>query len=543
MRITSMSVVEDRRRLQARVGVLRACRGHPVRPPAGRLLVPPDFPARQVPRDGGEQPPAHAAAAGAARGDLRPPRRGAGREPRLLQHLDHARALAATSTGRCACWPRWPAATSESARTSSGTGGSRPTGRSSWSRTRRWRRWPRSPPGGSTSSCPTWSCSRCRPAAIPPRRSARTCSATSARPASSRWATTAWRRARSSASRASSAPTTSMLMGEDGARRVVVNSVGREIRDPRRGQAGGGPAHPAGPRRRDAAGGRGGVPPLRLLGLGGGAGADHRRRAHAGQPAGLRSQRVRLGHRPRHLAGAQHRRAAAAAEPGHPGPLFAGIDLQDRRRHRRARRGRDDARPPGVLPGRRQLLRPLLQVPPGRRARLGGHAPRASRSRATSTSTPLGNLLGVDRIHEWAERLGLVAEAGIDLPNEVESIIPSTQWKKQRYGEKWYAGETISVAIGQGQVSVTPMSMAVMMASVATAARASCRAWSAPPPTARAGGSRCRRRQSVRGDAAEAGDGVGDARRPVDGGQRRRHRRRAPGSPDATSPARPAPRR
>jgi penicillin-binding protein 2 len=45
--------------------------------------------------------------------------------------------------------------------------------------------------------------------------------------------------------------------------------------------------------------------------------------------------------------------------------------------------------------------------------------------------------------------------------------VPSTQWKKEVKGEKWYAGETISVAIGQGQVSVTPLSMAVMMMTVA----------------------------------------------------------------------------
>jgi penicillin-binding protein 2 len=79
----------------------------------------------------------------------------------------------------------------------------------------------------------------------------------------------------------------------------------------------------------------------------------------------------------------------------------------------------------------------------------------------------LGNMLGVDRIHMWAERLGLAGKTGIDLPNEVESIVPSTEWKKQRTGEKWYAGETISVAIGQGQNSVTPMSIAVMMATLA----------------------------------------------------------------------------
>jgi penicillin-binding protein 2 len=45
--------------------------------------------------------------------------------------------------------------------------------------------------------------------------------------------------------------------------------------------------------------------------------------------------------------------------------------------------------------------------------------------------------------------------------------VPSTEWKKRETGEKWYAGETISVSIGQGQVSVTPLSLAVMMMTVA----------------------------------------------------------------------------
>ena len=83
----------------------------------------------------------------------------------------------------------------------------------------------------------------------------------------------------------------------------------------------------------------------------------------------------------------------------------------------------------------------------------------------------VGNQLGVDKIHDWSQKLGLATKSGVDLPNEVESIIPSTAWKQQRTGERWYPGETISVAIGQGQVSVTPMSMAVMMASVAQGRR------------------------------------------------------------------------
>jgi len=79
----------------------------------------------------------------------------------------------------------------------------------------------------------------------------------------------------------------------------------------------------------------------------------------------------------------------------------------------------------------------------------------------------LGNMLGVDRIHKWAEKLGLVGLTGIDLPNEQESLVPSTEWKRRRTGERWYPGETISVSIGQGQVTVTPASLAVMIATVA----------------------------------------------------------------------------
>lgn len=79
----------------------------------------------------------------------------------------------------------------------------------------------------------------------------------------------------------------------------------------------------------------------------------------------------------------------------------------------------------------------------------------------------VGNMVGIDRLHKWAILLGLGEKTGIDLPNEVEGIVPSTSWKLARTGEKWYAGETISVAIGQGAVSVTPISMAVMMSTIA----------------------------------------------------------------------------
>ena len=104
----------------------------------------------------------------------------------------------------------------------------------------------------------------------------------------------------------------------------------------------------------------------------------------------------------------------------------------------------------------------------------------------------LGNMLGVDRIHKWATRLGLGVRTGIDLPNEVQGIMPSTAWKKARTGEKWYAGETISVAIGQGQVSVTPLSLAVMMATVANGGTRYVPHTVKATERRAAGGSRCR---------------------------------------------------
>jgi len=79
----------------------------------------------------------------------------------------------------------------------------------------------------------------------------------------------------------------------------------------------------------------------------------------------------------------------------------------------------------------------------------------------------VANLVGVDKINKWATNLGLGVKSGIDLPNEQQGLVPSTKWKLEKLHEKWYAGETISVGIGQGAVSVTPVSMAVYMSTLA----------------------------------------------------------------------------
>jgi penicillin-binding protein 2 len=79
----------------------------------------------------------------------------------------------------------------------------------------------------------------------------------------------------------------------------------------------------------------------------------------------------------------------------------------------------------------------------------------------------LGTKVHIDKIHEYAQKLGLVGMSGIDLPGEQESLVGSVAWKKRRFGQPWYPGDTISVAIGQGYVDVTPIAMATMISTVA----------------------------------------------------------------------------
>lgn len=79
----------------------------------------------------------------------------------------------------------------------------------------------------------------------------------------------------------------------------------------------------------------------------------------------------------------------------------------------------------------------------------------------------IGQRLGIDKIHDYATGLGLGRRTGIDLPSEETGIIPSEEWVQRVYHHKWYAGETISVAIGQGAVTVTPIQLARMIATVA----------------------------------------------------------------------------
>ena len=79
----------------------------------------------------------------------------------------------------------------------------------------------------------------------------------------------------------------------------------------------------------------------------------------------------------------------------------------------------------------------------------------------------VGMRLGIDRIAYYATKLGLGHKTGIDLPSEENGLMPSEEWVGRVFHRKWYAGETISVSIGQGAVTATPLQLARMVGGVA----------------------------------------------------------------------------
>jgi len=79
----------------------------------------------------------------------------------------------------------------------------------------------------------------------------------------------------------------------------------------------------------------------------------------------------------------------------------------------------------------------------------------------------VGNKLGIDQIAKFAHEAGYGEPTGIDLPNEASGVVPSSEWKIRNFRQKWYAGETISVAIGQGATTVTPLQLARAIGGIA----------------------------------------------------------------------------
>jgi len=80
----------------------------------------------------------------------------------------------------------------------------------------------------------------------------------------------------------------------------------------------------------------------------------------------------------------------------------------------------------------------------------------------------VGMHMGIDTIAKYAKMLGLGAKTGIDLPSEEPGLVPSEEWVQRVYHHKWYPGSTISVAIGQGSVMVTPIQVAYVIGGIAS---------------------------------------------------------------------------
>ena len=106
----------------------------------------------------------------------------------------------------------------------------------------------------------------------------------------------------------------------------------------------------------------------------------------------------------------------------------------------------------------------------------GGHGSVSLREAIRSSCNvyfyQLGKSLGIDLISGFGHAIGLGQPTGIDLVGEVAGLVPSKEWKRRTYRQKWYRGETVSVAIGQGPVHLTPLQLARMVGILATGSAA-----------------------------------------------------------------------
>lgn len=96
------------------------------------------------------------------------------------------------------------------------------------------------------------------------------------------------------------------------------------------------------------------------------------------------------------------------------------------------------------------------------------------RAIARSTDTffyKIGELLGPEKIAHWANIFGLDKKTGIDIPGEVEGLVPTPDWKINVKKEKWFLGNTYHMAIGQGDIALTPIGINSAITTIANGGR------------------------------------------------------------------------
>jgi len=132
-----------------------------------------------------------------------------------------------------------------------------------------------------------------------------------------------------------------------------------------------------------------------------------------------------------------------------------------------------------VTPDNTRFCRGQWRMPgvrrPWRDWKPGGHGTVDMR-KAIATSCDvyfydIANQMGVDRIHDYLAQFGMGAPTGIDIPGEKAALLPSTDWKKRAFRRKeaqiWFPGDTISIGIGQGYMTATPLQLAHATATLA----------------------------------------------------------------------------
>jgi penicillin-binding protein 2 len=101
----------------------------------------------------------------------------------------------------------------------------------------------------------------------------------------------------------------------------------------------------------------------------------------------------------------------------------------------------------------------------------GGHGPtdlkKALKESCDVWFYQAGQKTGIDRIAATARSLGMGQSLGFSLEGDRDGLIPDQQWKKRQFGQRWYDGETVISAIGQGYVLATPLQLATMMSAIA----------------------------------------------------------------------------
>ena len=206
------------------------------------------------------------------------------------------------------------------------------------------------------------------------------------------------------------------------------------------------------------------------------------------QQAELRSEPVRRRHRRRELEGAQRVARQAAAEPGAARHLPARLDLQALHGAGRADARQAHAAADASSTRATSTSATTASATTRKAATARSTCTSRSSSPATPTTTCSPTTSASTRSHDFMAPIGFGQLTGIDLQGELRGTLPSTEWKRNAYkkkeAQKWYAGETISLGIGQGYNAFTMLQLAQAEATHGHRRRsATCRTWCAPSST------------------------------------------------------------